>query len=505
MAGNPGVVTSGGSAAPRKTDGRLDNRARRGRKRALISQVSKKTLFEAFQGKDSERFVHERVYRAIRHLVQSGALANGARLPSSRALAEHLRISRNSVLAAIDRLLDDGWLMARRGSGVYISYSGPCIPEQIHSSHAEGQTGVPFSHGWASDIFPVQLWTRLHSRRWQKVPKLLLQEQDQNGVPALRNAIAAHVTLTRGVKCSSEQVFVASCIPAAMELAIRGLGLKGKQVWVEDPCCKTTHSALTRSDNRVSPIPVDEQGVDVGLAILQSPDASAAFVTPACQAPTGVILSEDRRLQLIEWAERRAAWIFEDDFNCNGDGTARPVPPLAVSCPTRTIYFNSFNHILFPGLRIAYLISPPGAVNAIASVRGIEADVNSANQIILADFIDEGHLDGHLRRLNACNAQRRSTLLQSVRRELSGYLVPKHTEGGYFFVCSLNDIPETEFLSAAAANNIVIRGMSRFELRPSGGNSVVLGFSQFEPGVLKRAAKSLRDVLDSHRHLQHHG
>ena len=504
MAGNPEVVTSGGSAAPRKTDGRLDSRARRGPKRALISQVSKKTLFEAFQGKDSERFVHERVYRAIRHLVQSGALANGARLPSSRALAEHLRISRNSVLAAIDRLLDDGWLMARRGSGVYVSYSGPCIPEPIHSPHAEGQTGIPFSLGWASDVFPVQLWTRLQSHCWRKMPELLLQQQDRNGVSALRNAIAAHVTLTRGISCAPSQVFVATCIPAAIELAIRGLGLGGKEFWVEDPCCQSTLGALTRSGIRVVPVPVDEHGADVEKGTTLSPHAAGALLTPARQAPTGVALSDERRTRLAEWAERTGAWIFEDDFNWNGDGSSPPIPPFASLNPLRTIYFNSFNNVLFPGLRIAYLVSPPAAVDAIAAVRGSEGEVNVANQVILADFIDDGYLDEHMKHLNACNVQRRSALAHYVERELSDYIVPNNSRGGYF-VCSLREITESEFLSATARNNIAIAGMSAFELRPSGRNEVILGFSQFEPGVLKRAAKSLRGVLDSHRHLRHHG
>lgn len=462
-----------------------------------IAPIARQALLDEFQEKDRGRFLHERVYRAIRHLIHSGVLARGDRLPASRALAQCLQISRNSVLAAVNRLLDDGWLVARRGSGIFVSYSGPCVGEAAQLHETEEQAGIPFSHGWASDIFSVPLWSRLYSRRWQTMPKLLLQEQDQNGVPALRKAIATHLAMTRGVRCSPAQVFVVSSIPAAMELAIRALGLKGKQAWVEDPCCQTTQRALTRSDIRVSPVSVDEHGVDVELAVLQSPDASAAFVTPACQAPTGVMLSDDRRLRLIEWAERSGAWIFEDDFNCNGDGTASPAPPLAVSAPLRTIYFNSFNHILFPGLRIAYLVAPPSAVDAIASARAIEAEVNSANQIVLADFIDEGYLDKHLRCLNACNAQRRSALLDAVRQELSDYLAPEQNQRGYFFICSLKDRPESEFLSDAARNNIAIRGMSRFELRPSAGNHVVLGFSPFEPGILRQAAKSLRRVLES--------
>jgi GntR family transcriptional regulator/MocR family aminotransferase len=328
------------------------------------------------------------------------------------------------------------------------------------------------------------------------MPELILQQQDRNGVPALRKAIAAHVTLLRGLDCSPSQIFLATCIPAAVELAIHALGLIGSEFWVEDPCCRSPRSALFRSGIRMVPVPVDEEGIDVEQGILSAPRAAAAFVTPSCQAPTGVLLGAGRRRRLAEWAERVGAWIFEDDFNWNGDGTSPPIAPYAAFHSRRTVYFNSFNNILFPGLRVAYLVSPPELVDAFASVRGNEGDVNTANQLILADFIEEGHLDIHMRRLNACNAERRAALLNAAERQLPEFLVPKHSRGG-FFICGLNSSSEADLVAASEARNISIAGMSWFNLTPSGRNEVVLGFSQFEPRCLAKAAIALRDVLNA--------
>lgn len=447
---------------------------------------------------EGTRFVHERVYRRIRQLIVSGAVTKGDRLPSSRILAENLRISRNSVLTALDRLIADGWLESRRGSGVYVTYRGPPVAEDSHSPEAEQQSRIPFALGWASDfqIFPVQLWNRLQTRRWRSMPEHVLQQQDRNGVPELRKSIAAHAALLRSLECAPAQVFVASSIPAAIELALHALGLIGSEFWVEEPCCQSPLNALLRSRVRVVPVPVDARGIDVERGIASAPDAAAALVTAACQAPTGVALDGKRRSRLAEWAKSAGAWIFEDDFNWNGDGRSLSVPPYATQHRDQTIYFNSFNNILFPGLRVAYLISPPELIDAFAAVRGSEGEVNTANQFVLADFIEEGHLDLHLRRLNACNAERRAALLECVEVELSEFLSPRHSAGGYF-ICGSRKFSEIDLLAAAEAHNIAVTGMSSFRLTPPPNHEVVLGFSQFEPKTLRNAAIRLRRALRS--------
>jgi len=485
---------------------------------------------------NDEGLVHERVYRRIRYLILSGSFVHGARLPSSRALAKDLGISRNSVLTALERLIADGFLEARDRSGVYVSYTGNRIVETVHSGPSDKSLrNTPFALGWPTEIFPVRVWNRLQARCWRGRPERVLQQADRNGLPSLRKAIAGYLTLKRGLECSASHIAVTTSIPDGIGLAIRVLDLSKKEFWVEQPCCPSIlggllrsgarltpvpvnfggidvrsglrfapHAAvaslggLLRSGVRVTPVPVDFGGIDVAFGLRSAPHAAAAFISPTRQGPTGVTLTNDRRDRLAQWATRENAWIFEDDFNWNGDGTTPAMAPYAAAHPDRTIYFSSFNHLLFPGLRVAYLVAPTDVVDRIAATRGHEGDVNAANQAILADFIDEGHFDAHLRQWNSVTAERRSVLSECVHRELSEFLTPYGTAGAYF-ICGLNNASETEVVTACAENNLVITGMSEYYLSPPGREEIVLGPSQFSPTVLREATTALRGVFESIR------
>jgi GntR family transcriptional regulator/MocR family aminotransferase len=440
--------------------------------------------------------IHERLYRRVRQLILSGALAGGSRLASSRALAASLGISRNSVLTALDRLIADGWLETRRNSGVYVSYTGLKISAPIHSDSDTGQETVPFALGWPADIFPVKTWKRLQMRSWHRVPDGILLQGEPLGVPALRAAIAAYVAVTRGLECSAHQVIITTSIPSGIDLAVRALGLSGSEIWVEDPCDPAPFNALLRSGVRLVPVPVDKRGIDVEAGKRSVPNAKMAFLTPTCQAPTGVTLSDERRNELIRWAEMSSAWIFEDDFNWNGDGIARSQRPVAVFDPVRTIYFNSFNSILFSGLRIAYIIVPLDLVDRFAAVRGTEGDVNTANQMVLTDFIDGGYLDDHQRRLDACNAERRAAVSRCVQQELSGFLTSRDAVGGYF-ICTLNSVSEPALLEATRAAGPIVTGMSAYRMMAVQRDEIILGYSQHKPAALSAAAIKLRSVLES--------
>jgi GntR family transcriptional regulator/MocR family aminotransferase len=225
-----------------------------------------------------------------------------------------------------------------------------------------------------------------------------------------------------------------------------------------------------------------------------APRAAAALVSPACQVPTGVALGRERRRQLARWAERSGAWIFEDDFNWNGDGRSAASPPYAAGDRQRTIYFNSFNNLLFPGLRVAYLVAPSHLIERFSAIRSSEGTVNSANQVILTDFIEGGYLDAHLRRLDECNRERRAALADSVGRELAEFLEPRDTPGGYY-ICGLKRVSEAGAVSACSRANVVISGMSEFFLTPPVRNEIVLGFSMHRRKALSRSAAALRAVL----------
>jgi len=447
---------------------------------------------------DRELAIHERLYRRMRHLIVTGVLEDGARVAASRDLASSLGVSRNSVLAAFDRLIADGFLESRRNSGVFVSYAGSRPKVAPIAAPAATQDVVPFDLGWATDIFPLATWKKLQARSWRNMPDSLLTQGERLGLVALRKTIAAYLAATRRLECSAEQVVVTTSIPAGIELAVRALGLSGAECWVEDPCCQAPLTALQQSGVTAIPVRVDAQGIDVEAGIRNSPTARAALVSATCQAPTGVTMSNARQKALCKWAQGSGAWIFEDDFNWNGDGVTRTAKPFAALCPQRTLYLNSFNNILFAGLRIAYIVVPVELVDRFAAVRGTEGDVNTPNQLVLTDFIESGHLDDHARKLDAANAERRAALLDAVRRQLHDHLHPLDNGGGYF-IARARRMDESEILRRAADAGIAMTGLSSYMAQPDARNDVMLGFSQFTPARIASAAQKLRLALDLKR------
>ncbi len=443
----------------------------------------------------------ERLYQRIRELILSGSLSHGSRLASSRALAASLAMSRNSALVAIERLIADGLLESRRGSGVYVSYSGPRVAVQQSPNDSKvGTSYVPFRLGWQYDGFPIEVWRRLQFRRWrQAIDSTFMRKGTSTGLLRLRRAIAAHVAVTRGIDCAPEQIVITTCGPSAIYLIGRALRLHGSEAWVEDPSNQLFPTALQDCGIRVAPIPVDADGIDIETGKRLAPHAKVALVTPSCQEPTGCKLSELRRRGLIQWAHKNHAWILEDDFNwsCSSAGTS-PLP-LVVQDRERTIYLNSFNHRLFPGLRIAYLITPAHLVDRFAVAQGVESDVNIHNQMVLADFMESGYLDDHLRQTYASCIESRTALRDAIERELRPFLTPHESSSSNYFVCTLDTVTEAEFVARCAENGIVISGMSSFRVSPSDREQIVLGFARYKPKAISDAVTKLRAVFEDLR------
>ncbi len=456
------------------------------RSHEIRSAISSKGLLVSLAEEDGDLPVHERLYRRIRSLIQSGVMMRGARLASSRALADHLGISRNSVLAAVDRLIADGWLEAHRGAGVYISYSGPSVARETIPRPRDA-LGSPL------DLFPTSLWKQLQSRRWATISSFDLQFGDALGWPALRQAIAAQVGLARGLACSPDQVLVTTSVPAAIDLALRALALTGADVWVEDPSYHASRQALENCGVRMVPIPVDDFGMDVEFARRETPGARAALVTPACQFPTCVSMSNSRRERLLRWAAESEAWILEDDYDWqSGDRKQLPLP-LAAREPSRTIYIDSFNPVLFPALRIAFMICPAALIDRFAAVRvGLDQHSNAPNQMILADFIEGGHLDRHLSRLASAYPERRAVLLDCLERELSDVLEPHRRSIGTHAVATLRACGEDEFVSACFSEHIAVEGMQPYRMCKTPRQDVLFGYAGFTVGEIRDAAAAMR-------------
>ena len=443
--------------------------------------------------------LNDRIYQRIRELIVSGSFEFGSRIASSRQLARSLGVSRSSILTAIDRLVADGFLQPRRGSGVYVSYRGPhrkrdsAMGRRQHHSHP-----IPFAIGTAAvDLFPTQIWAKLQGRRWQQSSDLLLRAVESSGWIGLRETIATYVASRRGLRCAPEQVFISACIPHLIESAMHALNLDGSECWIEDPFYEWSISKLCENMIRPGPSWTGESGANTSECGQDAPSpARAILVAPSCQFPTGEALSPARQAELLRWAEAEDIWIFEDDFDWQiACDTKRP--PLAAQASKRTIYFDTFNHILFPALGIAYAIVPPPLIERFEiAQRGAASNASAVNQLVLTDFISTGHLDRHVAVLRSAGEERRAALHQVLATELSDFLVAKPGTGGSHIVCRCEGFGASEMLRAAETEGVAISNIADLPCQDTAHHDqILLGFRGYSPALIESAAIALRTAL----------
>lgn len=466
--------------------------------------------------------LHRQLYEGLRDAILSGRLAAAARLPSTRALAEGLGISRNTVMTAFDQLTAEGYIAGRIGSGTYVSEK---LPEDLltarpvelkrHSRHAPirlsrlGQVlatssviprrpyGAPraFRPGPPSTAeFPWKLWTQLTARRWRNPPRELVAYGEAAGYRRLREAIAAYVTSARAVRCDAGQVLITAGSQQGLDLAARLLVNPGDSVCIEDPAYLGARGAFLSAGARLVAAPVDGEGLQVRHAIARARHARIVYVTPSHQFPLGVTLSLGRRLELLEWAARSNAWIIEDDYNSEFRYSGRPIASLqGLDSSGRVIYVGSFSKVLFPALRLGYLILPAELVDAFTSARTL-ADHHSptVEQAVLADFINDGHFGRHIRRMRGIYEERQQTLITAARRHLAGLIEVEPAESGMHVVGRLPpDVDDAEASRSAMEHGVEAPALSAFRLQPRLPGGLVLGY----------AAVSLREIRDGVRRL----
>jgi GntR family transcriptional regulator/MocR family aminotransferase len=391
-----------------------------------------------------------RICDRIRAAIVSGALVPNARLPSSRVLAQDLRVARNTVDEALSQLVADGYVIRRRGAGTFVvshlpERDGPPLTheslrvgkqvaagkhaaiERRLSRRAEELTSYPGSRRALAavpftpslppvNLFPRKVWNRLLSREAARQGDDYWAYGASNGLLALREAIAAHASAMRATRCSPDQVIVVTSTQQAVELTATVLANPTDSAWVETPGYQPAQHCLRAAGLRVVPVPVDEQGLDVLAGRKADSQARLAYVTPAHQYPLGFEMSLQRRRLLLDWAEEADSYILEDDYDGDYRYEGRPIASLqGMDANGRVIYVGSFNKILFPGLRIAYAIVPEPLISAFVNAKHI-ADGHTATltQGVLAAFITEGHLARHLRKTRAIYDERRLAFLKEA-------------------------------------------------------------------------------------------
>lgn len=472
--------------------------------------------------------LQRQLYEEIRTAILAGRVAPGARLPATRVLAADAGVSRNTVSGAFDQLLAEGYLESRTGSGTYVA---PALPEdllrvtraapapapsaphlpakpsargrelisisgslaRVSDSPRAFRTGLP-----AFDQFPRELWARMATRLLRHAPTVLLTYGDPAGYWPLREAIAEYLRAARGVRCATEQVIVTAGSQQALDLAARVLLDAGDTAWVEDPGYPGARGALRAAGVRCIPVPVDAEGLSVDQGEARAPQARLACVTPSHQYPLGVTMPLSRRMQLLAWARRQRAWIVEDDYDSEFRYAGRPLPSLQGLDPSdRVIYTGTFSKVLFPSLRLGYLVAPEPLTGAFLAARALaDRQPPGLEQALVAEFLMKGHFARHLRRMRALYAERQAALVAEARRELGGLLEMAPSEAGMNLAGWLPDsVSDAEAAGRAAAGGIVARPVSDFAQRVKLRPGLLLGYAALNPRQIREGVRKLASAL----------
>jgi GntR family transcriptional regulator/MocR family aminotransferase len=474
--------------------------------------------------------LQEQLSEALRAAVLSGRLKSGTRLPPTRQFAADLGISRNTVAGAFDRLLAEGYLEARVGDGTYVaralpddlirarrppapaggadraasdlSQRGSLLVAHPPSAARPGDCPAPRAFRAvlpALDAFPRRAWGRLVERHLRRPDPALLGYGDPAGYRPLREAIAAYLGVTRGARCEPDQVIVVGGSQQALDLAARLLLDPGDAAAIEDPGYPGARAALRAAGADLRPVPVDAEGIVVGTALA---GARLVYTTPSHQFPLGATMSLARRLALLDWAARDGAWILEDDYDGEYRYDGRPLPALqGLDGGGRVIYLGTFSKVLFPGLRLGYLVVPPALADAFAAARAL-ADRGSPQleQAALADFIAEGHFARHIRRTRLLYLERQRALVAAARRELAGLLEVRPAAAGMHLVGRLPaDADDRAVWRRAAAHGVACLPLATCALAATPFPGLVLGYAAPDIAEIEAGVALLRAALRGDR------
>ncbi|ADV01127.1 PLP-dependent aminotransferase family protein [Alicycliphilus denitrificans] len=464
--------------------------------------------------------LHARVQRALRQLILEGALGGGQPLPASRALARSLGVSRDTVEAAYGQLHAEGFIERRVGSGSFVSPRAqrlgaqarrPAAPAGAPRLSQRGEAlyrggGVrdflvprPFAPGVPDTrAFPLATWERLQRQVLKEHGARALLHSPPQGMEPLRRAIADYVNLERGARATPERVLVLTSSQQALALCATVLLDAGERICVEDPLYQGARRAFEAAGLACVPVPVDGGGMQVQHLDGAASPARAVYLTPSHQYPTGATLALERRLAVVDWAQRHQAWIIEDDYDSEFHYAGKPTACVqGLDAHERTLYIGTFSKSLFPGLRIGYLVLPPQLVAPMAVARTL-LDGHSAPiaQLTLARFIEGGHFGAHVRAMRGLYAARRDVLARLVREHLAAWVQPRVPAGGMQMPCVFTcDLPERAAVDAARRAGIDLQGLSALYAAEPAEAGFLMGFAAYAPQEMETAVKALAGVL----------
>lgn len=481
------------------------------------------------------------LYTAIKQAILNGLVEPGMQLPPTRDFCRLLDISRQTVLNAYAQLMAEGYLQGAVGKGTFVSDELPAIASSNDASKKKA-SGAPFCpppvlrplserglrfaqtdgkmhfHQGGPrafrvgmpglDVFPFDVWSRLEARRWRR-PSAQLGYGDPAGYRPLRELLAVYLKAARGVDCSAEQIIITSGSQQALFLLSSMLLDPGDAAWMESPGYRGASAPLHAAQVRLCPVPIDAQGLSVKTGAQLYPDARLVYTTPSHQLPLGVTMSLQRRLELLAWAAANRAWVIEDDYDSeyryNGPTLASLQSLDRAAC---VIYVGTLSKVLFPGLRLGYMVVPAGLVAPITQAKAV-TDKHTAivPQMVLADFISEGHFSRHIKRTRDVYAERRHALLQALQADLEDRLICGPSDAGLDLAVhfSRRDSKAEDEMSIAQAGlkyGMELRPLSHYDFQAlqsgqAAGHrpGLLLGFSSIPVDEIRRGVATLAKIM----------
>ena len=452
--------------------------------------------------------LHRQIYDYFRTAISAGQLRPGDRLPSARTLAQQLMVARGTVDAAYAMLAGEGYVIGRRPSGTIVSPGLPGVEHAAATSkprprlaptHVLTGAAKPFQLGLpAVDAFPRKLWSRLIARQGRELSVADMGYPEHAGYRPLREAIAAYLAVARGILCDARQIVITSGYQGALDAIGRVLLRRGDKIWFEDPGYHLARAALERAGVSLVPVRVDADGLRVADGMARAHDARLAIVTPSHQAPLGVALSLPRRLALLAWASEAGAYVVEDDYDGEFRYTGRPLPALkSIDRADRVLYAGSFSKVLFPGLRLGYLVLPEELVEAFNNIiLSRSAGASTFEQRVIATFMREGYFARHLKRMRSLYAARRQALAEALSAVFGERLAVDLEPGGMHLVARVGGgVRDTDLARKAQAAGFAIDALSSRVIRYRREGGLLLGFTNIPEADAVTMCRRLERVI----------
>jgi GntR family transcriptional regulator / MocR family aminotransferase len=465
------------------------------------------------------------LYEQIKQAIFNGRLQDGERMPSTRILSTELSVSRNSVFQAYEQLMVEGFLQGKTGDGTYVcvqlnkaahravkapapkpltadtlKYKDKSLPQELLKRDCAKEPWLPFQSSVpAVQHFPFKTWARIAAGIYRDIHTLHLGYGDTQGHLPLRQALADYLRINRSIVCTPEQILIVNGSRQAVNLAAQVLIRNGDLCWMEDPGYQAARGAIFRWGGKLCPVPLTRYGLDIDYAIKHYPTAKFAYVTPSHQYPLGGTLPLGERLKLLQWAAKQQMWIVEDDYDSEFRYNGRPVPALkGLDDKGRVIYTGTFSKVLFPALRLGYMVLPNAEV--AQQFKSVKSTIDRQNpvidQAIVAQFMQEGHFARHLRRMRTLYKKQQDELVTLVEKHLGAYLEVDACDTGMHLIAWMRQSGNARELAKKAANDgVLLQAVSDYSVRFAHDNGLIMGFTGFSTKDMEQAVVKLKKLL----------